>query len=120
MGLPVLNTGSTNKFRQPSKFQYGQSSSGICCSGGDSTESGVRAVAVASSTSAFVVRRTELCAGGEFVMAACFGYSVLADFVEQCLVTDLQQDCGLLAIPICLLKRLRDRGGFRFVFGATC
>src|SRR4029077_12258344 len=107
-------------FVSPQNSSTGKAAQRFAVAGEISPNQACGAVAVASSTSPSVVRRTELCAGGEFVMAACFGYSVLADFVEQCLVTDLQEDCGLFAIPICLLKRLRDRGGFRFVFGATC
>ena len=39
--------------------------------------------------SACVARPTELRAGGESVVAAGFGYAVLANLVEQCLVADL-------------------------------
>src|SRR5215469_10258220 len=60
---------------------------------------------------------SRLGAGRELVMAAGLGDSVLADFVEQRFVADLQ-NCGrLLAVLVGLLKRASDGLGFGFVLG---
>src|SRR5882724_2373677 len=45
--------------------------------------------------------------------------SVLADFVEQRFVTDLQQRRSLLAVPVSLIERMLDGFSFRFVLGAA-
>src|ERR1700757_1578182 len=52
-------------------------------------------------------------------MSASLGNPVLANLVEQRLVADLQQDGGLLTVPVSLLEGLRDGGGLGFVLGAA-
>ena len=52
-------------------------------------------------------------------MAFGFGDSILPNFVEQSFVTDLQQACGLLAIPVGLFERLPDGFAFGFIFGSA-
>jgi hypothetical protein len=52
-------------------------------------------------------------------MAFGFGNPVLPDLVEQSFVADLQNRCGLLAVPVGLFESLRDGLGFGFVFGGA-
>ena len=51
--------------------------------------------------------------------AAALRYSVLADFIEQGFVADLQQGCGLLAIPVCFFQSAGYGFGFRFILGVA-
>jgi len=53
------------------------------------------------------------------VVAFVVGDSVLANFVEQGFVADLQDRGGLLAVPVCLFQSAHDGFGFGFVFGAA-
>jgi hypothetical protein len=62
--------------------------------------------------------QTNLGAGCQLV-ALGLRDAVLADFVEQGFVADLEQ-CGcLLAVPVGLVKRLPDRFRFGFILGAA-
>ena len=55
--------------------------------------------------------------GGELVVSLRLGYSVLANFIEQGLVADLENGCRLLAIPVGLFESLGDRLCFGFILG---
>ena len=44
---------------------------------------------------------------------------ILADFVQQSLVADLEDGCRLLAIPVGLLERLGDGLCLGFILGRT-
>ena len=54
---------------------------------------------------------------GQAVRAAALRDSVLADFVEQGFIADLQQCRGLFAIPVRFFESPGDRFGFRLIFG---
>ena len=51
--------------------------------------------------------------------AAALRYAVLADFVEQSFVADLQKRRGLFAIPVCFFEGPGNGFGFSFVFGVA-
>lgn len=52
-------------------------------------------------------------------MALGFGNAVLADFVEQSFVADLQQPGCLFTIPVGLFERLADGFAFSFIFSGA-
>ena len=52
-------------------------------------------------------------------MALGLGNPVLANLIEQRLVTDLQQRRRLLAIPIGFVERLADRFSLGSIFGGA-
>ena len=53
-------------------------------------------------------------------MALRLGNSVLADFVEQGFVADLEKAGGLLAVPVGLFQSLSDGLRLGFIFGGSC
>src|SRR5579863_1230041 len=65
-----------------------------------------------------ITKADTLCPGSKFV-AFGFGDAVLADFVEQGLVTDLEQHRRLLAVPVRLIQSAGDGLGFGFIFSAA-
>src|SRR5882672_3841436 len=59
------------------------------------------------------------CAGGQPVSAAALSDAILTDFVEQCLVADLEQHGCLFSIPIGLFQSSGNGFRFGFVFGVA-